>query len=478
MVLLNNEEVENLATQASDQAAALEDLFYTQFKSADTLTKTTSFRGAAADSYKQYIQLSTVHHINMFINIVGEIKTAIEEIKSIYLGFESDTNGKVDTVDLESAEGKITTEQSNVAHITDRVETLNTEAAEYIPITNSQSTDLDTDFQAILVFFSETTTNFTDADSDALAKAETIYERIQELTTSIKNINENYYDSQGNIALDKVANIPNEPWYSQEPTTTLMGIMDEDPYHYGAGADAVAEDQWAVGYATDTYAMAGYTALGYDYETSVNNGVYSATGEATAIEGSARAEFAGIAEANAAGRIGYANGTAEFGSLTADSDKSGVHLDGNVGVAEATADAKIGNELINVNGEASAEVLTAEGTASFMVEDQNNYTVGVKARASAAEVSASAGTSFFDVDVKQEATEGRDEVKEKVSLLGFDVEAHAGVGAGVTAYAETQNVGEWGPINFNATSIDLGGKLGLGLTLGINIPTITFDTPW
>lgn len=476
MVLLNNEEVENLAAQAIDQATALEELFYTQFKSADVLTKTTSFRGAAADNYKQYIQLSTIHHINMFINIVGEIKTAIEEVKSIYLGFESDTSGKVDTADLETADQKVSTEQNDVAHITERVETLNNQAAEYIPITDIQSTSLDTDFQAIRVFFSETTTNFTDTDTDALRKAEGIYDRIQELKTSIHNINENYYDSQGAIALDRVGNIANESWYTQEPTTTLMAKIDEDPYHYGAGTDAVSEGQWATGYATDTYAMAGYSTLGYGYETSVNNGVYSASGEAAVFDGSASAEFAGLAEANAAGRVAYANGTAEFGSLTGDSDKSGVHLAGNVGVGEATADIRVGNDIIGGEAEASADFLTADGKASLMVEDQNNYSVGIQARASAAEVSASAGTSLFSVEVAQ--GEGENKVKDKVDLLAFDIEGHAGLGAGVTAYAETQNVGEWGPVNFNATSIDLGGKLGLGITLGISIPTITFDTPW
>lgn len=477
MVLLNNEEVENLATQASDQAAALEDLFYTQFKSADVLTKTTSFRGAAADSYKQYIQLSTIHHINMFINIVGEIKTAIEEVKSVYLGFESDTSGKVDTADLETAEQKVNTEQSDVAHITGRVETLNTQAAEYIPITDIQSTSLDTDFQAIRIFFSETTTNFTDADTDALTKAETIYDRIQELKTSINNINENYYDSQGAIALDRVGNIADESWYTQEPTTALMAKIDEDPYHYAAGTDGLYEDQWAAGYATDTFAAAGYSGYSYGYETSVDNGVHSASGEASYFDGSASAEFGGIAEANAAGRAYYANGTAEFGSLTGDSDRTGMHVAGSVGAAEATADARIGNDIISGNAEASADLLTAEGEAAFMVSDQNNYNVGIKARASAAEVSGSLGTSFFSVETEQEG-DGGEKIKEKVNLLAFDIEGHAGLGAGVTAYAETQSVGEWGPLNLNATSIDLGGKLGLGVTIGISIPTITFDTPW
>ncbi|MBM6614782.1 hypothetical protein JTF06_07740 [Desemzia sp. RIT804] len=477
MALLNNEEIENLATQATDQASALEDLFYTQYKSAYVLTETTSFKGAAADSYKQYIQLSTIHHINMFMNILEEIKTAINEIKEIYLGYESDSSGKVATDDLETAEQSVAREQRNVSTITSRVETLNTQAAEYIPVTDIESNTLDTDFQAVLVFLTDTVYELSETDDTALATAETIYERIQDLTNSINNISENYYDSQGAIVLDRVGNIRNEPWYETEPTTAIDNKLVEDPFFYAADSQAVGAEQWAAGLATDTYAAAGYEFLNYNYQTGIDNGVYSATGETSVFEGNANAEFGGIAKAEVAGRGVYGNGTAEFGSLIGESDKRGIHLDGEVGVADIQGEARLGNDLINAEATAGAQGLTAEGTGSLMYEDQNNYAVGLKGEATAVDVSASAGVSFFDIDVKGEHQNGQ-KIKERVSLFGVDVEASAGVSAEVAAYVETQNVAEFGPLNLNATSLEIGGKFGLGLKLNVNVPTVTFDFPW
>lgn len=477
MVLLNNEEIEHLATQATDQASALEELFYTQYKSAYVLTETTSFKGAAADSYKQYIQLSTIHHINKFMNILEEIKTAINEIKGIYLGFESDSKGKVATDDLETAEQSVAREQRNVSAITDRVETLNTQAAEYIPVTDAQSNSLETDFQAVLVFLTDTAYELSETDDTALATAETIYERIQDLTNSINNISENYYDSQGAIALDRVGNIANEPWYETEPTTAIDNKLVEDPFFYTADSQAVSEEQWAAGLATDTYASAGYTLPNYGYEAGVDNGVYSATGDASLFEGEARAEFGGIAEASVVGRGAYANGTAEFGSLVGESDKRGIHLDGEVGAANVQGEARLGNDLINAEATAGAEGLTTDGAVSAMFEDQNNYAVGLKGKATAGDVSAGVGMSFFDIDVEGKDQAG-EKINERASLLGFDFEASAGASAGVAAYLETQHVAKLGPLNLNATSFEIGGKLGLGLNLKVNVPTPTFDFPW
>lgn len=477
MALLNNEEIENLATQATDQATALEELFYTQYKSAYVLTETTSFKGAAADSYKQYIQLSTIHHINKFMNILEEIKTAINDIKGIYLGFESDSSGKVATDDLETAEQSVAREQRNVSAITTRVETLNTQAAEYIPVTDAQSNTLDTDFQAVLVFLTDTVYELSETDDTALVKAETIYERIQDLTTSINNISENYYDSQGAIALDRVGNIANEPWYETEPTTAIDNKLVEDPFFYTADSQAVSEGQWAAGLATDAYAAAGYEFLNYGYEAGVDNGVYSATGDTSFLEGDARAEFGGLGEANVVGRLGYGNGTAEFGSLIGDSDKRGIHLDGEVGAANVQGDAMIGNDIINAEATAGAEGLTADGAVSAMYEDQNNYALGLRGKATAGDVSAGVGLSFFDIDVDGE-DQNEQKIDEKISLLGVDFEASAGVSAGIAAYVETQNVAEFGPLNLNATSFEIGGKFGLGLNLKINVPTATFDFPW
>lgn len=477
MALLNNEEIENLATEATDQALTLEDLFYTQYKSAYVLTETTSFKGAAADSYKQYIRLSTIHHINMFMNILEEIKTAINEIKEAYLGFESDANGKVATDDLESAEQSVAREQRNTSAITTRVETLNTRAAEYIPVTDIQSNTLDTDFQAVLVFLTDTVYGLSETDDTALATAESIYERIQELTNSITNISENYYDSQGAIALDRVGNIANESWYKTEPTTAIDNKLIEDPFFYTADSQAIGEGQWAAGLATDTYIAAGYALPNYSYQAGVDNGVYSASGDAALIEGNVNAELGGIAEANVVGRGGYANGTAEFGSLIGESDKRGIHLDGEVGAADIQSRARLGNDLLNAEGRAGAEGATAGGTVSAMYEDQNNYAAGLRGDASIWEASASLGLSAFDIEMETKDSNGNT-IKDKVSLFGADLEASGGWSAGAAAYIETQNVSEFGPLNLNATSLELGGKLGLGLNLKLNFPTFTFDFPW
>lgn len=477
MALLNNEEIENLATQATDQASVLEDLFYTQYKGAYVLTETTSFRGAAADSYKQYIQLSTIHHINMFMNILEEIKTCINQIKDTYLEFESDPSGKVSTDDLETAEQSVAREQRNVSAITTKVETLNTQAAEYIPVTDIQSNTLDTDFQAALVFLTDTVYQLSQTDETALVLADSIFERIQNVTDSINNISANYYDSQGAIRLDKVGNLANESWYKTESTTALEKKLVEDPFFYTADSQAVGEGQWVRGLATDTYFSSGYALPNYSYETGVDNGVYTASGEAAALEGNVNAEFGGIGEVSVAGRGAYGNGTAEFGSLVGDSDKRGIHLAGEAGVLNGQGEAKLGNDLINAEAAAGAEGLTAEGAVSAMYEDQNNHALGVRGKATAGDLSASAGLSFLDMDVDGEHQDGT-KIDEKVSLFGVDAEVSVGLSAEVAAYTETQNVGEYGPLNLNSTSLELGGKLGLGLKVKINVPTVTFDFPW
>lgn len=475
MALLNNEEIENLTKQATDQASALEELFYAQYKSAYVLTETASFRGAAADSYKQYIRLSTIHHINMFMNILTEIKTAITDIKGIYLGFESNENGKVATDDLEAAEEQVSARQRSVSTITNRVESLNNEAAEYIPVTDIQSNALDTDFQAVLVFLTDTAYDLADTDQTALARAETIYERIQTLNTSIQNIAENYYDSQGGLALDKVSQLTDEAWYQAEPTTALDEKLTEDPFFFTADSQAAAEGQWAAGLASDTYLSAGHQQLGRSYQTQMDGGVLTASGEFVTVEGTANARLGEVAEANVAGRGVYANGTSEFGSLT--SDNKGFNVEGEAGLLYAQGDARLGNDLINAEASAGAEVLTVEGGVAAQFEDVNNYAVGLRGNATAADLSASAGVSFFDIEVDGETRNGQS-VKENLSLFGVNAEASIGLAAEATAYIETQNVAEFGPLNLNTTSLEIGGKLGLGLRLNVSVPTFTFDFPW
>ena len=475
MALLNNEEMEELTKQATDQASALEDLFYAQYKSAYVLTQTASFRGAAADSYKQYIQLSTIHHINIFMNILNEIKTVITDIKGIYLGFESDASGKVSTDDLETAEQQVSTRQRSVSTITNRVESLNNQAAEYIPVTDIQSNALETDFQAVLVFLTDTVYDLADTDQTALKRAETIYERIQTLNASIQNIAGNYYDSQGTLALDKVSQLPNETWYQAEPTTAIDEKLIEDPFFFTADSQAVAEGQWAAGLATDTYASAGHQQLGRSYQTQLDEDVLTASGEVVVVEGTANARLGEVAEANVAGRGVYANGASEFGALT--SDNKGFNVDGEAGLLNGQGEAALGNDLVNAEASAGAEVLTVEGAAAAQFEDTNNYAFGLKGNATAADLSASAGVSFFDIEVEG-ATQSGQSVKENLSLLGVNAEASIGLAAEAAAYIETQNVAEFGPLNLNTTSLEVAGKLGLGLRLNVSVPTFTFDFPW
>lgn len=126
---------------------------------------------------------------------------------------------------------------------------------------------------------------------------------------------------------------------------------------------------------------------------------------------------------------------------------------------------KVAGGLLNVG--AKAEAGSAQGRLAVHFEDRNNYTIGFKGSASAASASMDISSSLLSMRTKED--------DKPVELFGFAAEPKAKKGASATAMLSSKTVYEIGRVNIHATTLELGGAIGLGINLRLTIPSISFD---
>lgn len=469
MSRLINEEIAAMEETIKSYKTTVQEACYEQFKNAFTLTQSNNFRGAAADSYKEYISTATINLLNGLINASEELAATMENIKTTFLGLESEESGSIDTDTLSEVMQNLTTKNAGFISLDGEIQSTLSSAGEYISVTplstdtvNSAYTQLNSSVQQV-GFDLET------CNTNALQQADNMLSRLKDLRTNIDNISGQYYVN-GEINYNKLPNMVSEPWYKHEDVDNLERLYEGDPFSFSAGAGAVSEDQWAYGLASDGYAYAGYQLVGGSYEGQIRDGVASGSIQGSIFSANGALQITEYFNAKGNVDVLAASGKAKAGFSK---DYVGFSAEGSAVVAKASASAVLGNDAFNLKADASAQVLSANGYAKCEADSSGNFAFGLGGDASLAGAKASVGGSFLSVPMNGQKAGG-----EEITLFGAKVSGSAGVEAGAHFLVENTKVMDYGGVNINATHIKLGGKLGLGLEIDVTIPTISFDWPW
>lgn len=478
MTRLINSNVTDMLGQINQYKKTVQDAFYEQYKNIYELIETNNIRGEGATAYKDYLQVVTINYINAFINISEEVSASLEKMNYIYTSLESSAQGSIDSDIIDSVKGDLGGQNNELQSLASEIDSLNSEASDYISVENLNTTDIIEEYASIDSELSNINKELTDADSSALSEANSLIDKINELTYQLNNISNNYHEGN-KISMDKVNEITAQGWYKSENNDNLNAMIKEDPFFYVSGADYLSEGQWARGVTSDYYGYAGYKILGAEYKGSVNNGVVSGKINASILKAYANGQITDYAKGGADFSVGDLSAEGKAG---ASKDYFGFEGSGSASAVDANASLTLGTDEFNGYIKGNAKAYSANGNIDCYYKANNgDFNIGLGGGTTAAEASVTIGTSLFNVPEKEESKEyadGNIKVTKTKSLLGFNITGKAGESASAGVGVSKTRVLDFGDINIDSVNLKLGACLELGGDIDVTFPIPTIDMPW
>lgn len=463
MPRLVNDELTQMLSDIKKAEQTASDALYSQFKAMTKIVGTDSFEGGGADDYKQYVSNVDINYLNSFLNLIKETTTAITEIKDSFTSFESDSSGIVGSGTLGDTKDALTTKKSAFTDLISEIETVNSQAEEYITVKKISSSNVESDYESIMKSVETIKSDLSTTNDTALTKADSLHQRIQELKNCVDKISTEYH-SNGRIDYKKAKQIPKEKWYTVEEPVALTEVAMNDPYGYEVFGETGAQKQWATGLNSSVYAMLYAKTSEYKFRTEKSK--FYRSGEAEYNGVGVGGNIKGTDYFKATGDAGMINAYGK-GRLGFNNDYVGASLRGNLSLVEANGSAVLGTDNFNGYAKANAELLAASGYAEFEFED-DRFAIGLGGKASGAKASVDLGLSFLEYDTG--------DGKGNVFGLGLEPEFNAGVSAHASLSGE--KITNWGPVNVNAVNLKLGGALGFGLNIDITLPIPSLNLGW
>lgn len=463
MPRLVNDELTQMLSDIKKAEQTASDALYSQFKAMTKIVGTDSFEGSGADAYKQYVSNVDINYLNSFLNLIKETTTAITEIKDSFTSFESDSSGIVGSGTLGDTKDVLTTKKSAFADLITDIETVNSQAEEYIAVKKINSSDVESDYDNIVKSVETIKRDLSTTNDTALSKADSLHQRIQELKNCVDKISTGYH-SNGRIDYKKAKQIPKEKWYTVEEPVALAEVSLNDPYAYEIFGDVGAQSQWAVGLNSDIY-LSVY-AKAHEYKLRMEKGDFyrGVDGEYTGASLGVYGQVTDFAKGK--GNVSLIN-TSFKGRVGLNKDYKGASLKGDISLAKADGSLVLGTDNFNGYVEGNAELLSASGHAEFEFEN-DRFAIGLGGKASGANVSYAGGVSFLEYD----KGDGRGNL--------FGIQGGPKLDAGVSANFSLsgEKAMSFGPVDINAVNLKLGGSLGLGFDLDLTLPIPTLNFGW
>jgi len=275
------------------------------------------------------------------------------------------------------------------------------------------------------------------------------------LNNSMSQVMDHYVLPSGRYDDSKFGSLTGEEWYIQGKESVFEKKFKEDPFFYTAGNVAVAETQYAIGYANDLYAYAGGDLLSANGKMSVQDGELHAQGKARAAGGELHAK---------AGDLVNVSGTVDVLAVSTDNKlgKNGIILSGDATVASAKADANVG--LLNAN--ANAYGPQASGSVALYSSEEKTQ-IGFSGKASVGGANASANIGGLAVTYEADGVEK----SENLIGIGGGVSAKGGVDATLMYTSEkVKDIND--RISVYSNKIEIGATLGLGFSLDVSVPSV------
>lgn len=451
------------ATKAYE--ATVQDALYAHYKTAFKLSVSNSFRGDAADSFKNYITNGTINIISGLLDVSSDMTMIIQLLAESFYQYERNYNGRVEEGALDYINQTLNSKENTFESARSELNAVLQLAAQYISTKELSLGTVNSGYTETRNAVKKIREDLYAVDDEALKSADELMERIVELRTLVERMMAYCYKDDGKINADHLNTIQFQDWFQTAGNVTLYLLLQEDPFEYAAGEVTLSEDQWAAGLCSDVYAYAGYSFLTASGEAGVEDGTAFAKGKAAVLKANGYAQFTDYLNASANVNILYAEGEAKVGW----SDKyKGFKVEAEVGVIQADGSVVIGSDDINAFVKGEVKVLCADGKVAFEFEDDGEFAIGVDVSATLASASVKGGTTILGFKNKDTAT------GETETLLGFKVGAKADAGGSFAVWAESETAIEMEYMNINATTLKIDASLLLGVDFSITIPTLYF----
>lgn len=466
MKRLENATIIENVEEISKVGEELQDIIYGQYKNAYMLSLSNNYRGASATACKNYITKVTINIINGFLNVIQEMTDTLSEVKTTFLGYESEEDGIVNTGTLFSVDDEITGNYKNAfTSLVSEVDGVLQEAAKYISVTKI-SQDVVTDAYSS---WEDKVTKINDdllaADTTAKDKLDVLLGHMKSLESMIDGVGQ-IIDTEKHIDYEKVSDLVVSGSYYQEDDSNLEKIKKDDPFSYYANGGSGWEQQWAQGFYQDVYAYAGVSAWTGEYASKYNNGKYSGNASSSFFQGDVGGQFTDYAKFNGTASAVHGEGKVNAGF----SDKYvGASASGKASLLNANGKVTLGTENFNGYITGDATLFGASGYAKCEFEDNGSFAVGLGGNVTGASAKAALGLSFLGVSAKDSVT------GKKESLFGASITPEATYGTGADFLVEGKKVIDTDSIDVHTVHVKLGGKLGLGITADVTMPYFTFD---
>ncbi|EAC3820297.1 hypothetical protein AOC40_12795 [Listeria monocytogenes] len=384
MPRLVNEEIKDIKENVSKYNENLADAVYEHYKNIVVLSETINFKGAAADTVKNYMASVQSNIAEKIINVSDELLTAIVAVKDNFESFEGSGKGIVGDGTLKDVKKQTEDYKKLFAEATDGDSKILEEAAEFIATTKLNTENVINEFDNSAKKLQEYNDKLDEHDKTGLDKLVNVKERVSALAMQIDEVINNYRDTKGIIA-DKVENITKEPWYSNEMNGAFNSMAEEDPFYYAAGDASLYEDQWVTGMRDDLYIQAYARGIGATGVFKADNNSIEANGEFSAASGNVSTEFIfGNAEAKASLLDGEGHFNLSNKGLDAGAEAHLASVDGSF---------TIGNSDYNGFANGNASLGNADANIAF-----NNNEVALGAHASWARAEGDLGVTIGGVE--------------------------------------------------------------------------------
>lgn len=466
---LNNSAVIGLYDTTKAYEATVQDVLYSQYKTAFKISVSNYFRGDAADAFKNYITRGAINIISGMLDISSDLSMVIQLFAEAFYQYEHNHDGKVEEGALDYINQTLTAKETTFEEAKEELNEVLQLASQYIATKSMSLGTVNIGYTEARNTVKKIREDLYAVDDEALTTANELLVRIGELRTLVERMMAFCYGDDGKLNADNLNKIQSQAWFQTAGNVTLYLMLEEDPFEYTAGEVTLAEDQWAAGLCSDVYAYAGYSFLTASGEAGVEDGTAFAKGKAAVLKANGYAQFTDYLKAQANLNVLYAEGEAKAGFS---SDYVGFKVEAEVGVIQADGSIVLGSDDLNAFVKGDVKVLCADGKVAFEFEDDGEFAIGVDASATLASAGVKGGTTIFGYKNKDSAT------GETETLLGFKVGAKASAGGSFAIWAESETAIETDLVNINATTVKIDAAALLGVDLSVTVPTPYFKWPW
>lgn len=452
---LSNSKVSLIESKISSTYSEVENQLYQVYKALQILTQTNSFKGQGAEAVKSFMKSNSLNMTYLIVEAVKKLDDCVKQVKSGFLDLESEETGKIYDKKVDQDITEINKIANNTAELVSGLKKWENRANEFITVENSRTDELALAFDSIKQMLENVNKAFVEKDQELCNIVGALTETFGGLNNSMSQVMDHYVLPSGRYDDSKFGSLTGEEWYIQGTESVFKKKFIEDPFIYKAGNVAVAETQYAIGYANDLYAYAGGDFLSANGTMSVQDGELHAQGKARVAGGELHAK---------AGNLVNVSGTVDVLAASTDNrlGKNGIILSADATTARAKVDTNVG--LLNAN--ATAYGPQASGTIARYSSEEKTQ-IGFSGKASVGGVNYSANIGGLAVKYKADGAEK----SENLIGIGGGVSAKGGVDATLMYTSEkVKDIND--RISIYSNKLEIGATLGLGFSLNVSVPSV------